>query len=363
MRRGVARPDQHAAGRLLEDAGDRIPREMTVRTTGDRGPTGPGLQTGGTRMTVCGLDQRVRNQEMEAITKRGLGAALAYVLMVAAACAPSPAPQPAPAPAAAPPQAAAAPERGGSPPRFVTGHAAYDITAVGLVSDPGDSSGRQDTVTTNTTLSYDTRLQGPQLEASGEIISRVMSTSVAMSRDDTTRGARTAFRATVDTASGIITVVPDSAATLDPCQGRDPSIDQARKLATTRPRSFVPSAIWRDVVNDSSCLGGLPLVSRSTRDYSVAPQGITDPVTGSPAVLISHTSSTTMAGSGHRAGHYITLYGSGNGTTQEYYDRRTGVLLSAHTVATLDLNITLSGHVQRLHQQADWRARIKGPSR
>jgi hypothetical protein len=117
------------------------------------------------------------------------------------------------------------------------------------------------------------------------------------------------------------------------------------------------------VVNDSSCLGGLPLVSRSTRDYNVAPQGVADPATGSLAVLISHTSITTMAGSGHRAGHYITLYGSGNGTTQEYYDRKTGVLLSAHTVATLDLNITLSGHVQRLHQQADWRARIKPPSR
>ncbi|SRR5579863_568602 len=363
MRRGVARPDQHAAGRLLEDAGDRIPREMTVRTTRDRGPTGPGLQTGGTRMTVYALDQQVRNQEMGEITRRRLGAALASVVMVAAACAPAPAPQPTPAPAAVPPQATAAPERSGSPPRFVTGQAAYDITAVGLVSDPGDSSGRQDTVTTNTILSYDTRWQGPQLEASGEIISRVTAASATMPRADTARGTRTTFRATVDTASGIVTVAPDSAATLDPCQGRDPSIDQARRLATTRPRSFAPSATWRDVVNDSSCLGGLPLVSRSTRDYTVAPQGVADPATGSPAVLISHTSTTTMAGSGHRAGHYITLYGSGNGTTQEYYDRKTGVLLSAHTVATLDLNITLSGQVQRLHQQADWRARIKAAPR
>jgi hypothetical protein len=363
MRRGVARPDQHAAGRLLEDAGDRIPREMTVRDTRDRGPTGPGLQTGGTRMAVYALDQRVRNREMGEITRRGLGAALACVVTVAAACAPSPAPQPAPVPAAAQPPAAPTPERSGSLPRFVTGHAVYDITAVGLVTDPGDSSGRQDTVTTNTILSYDTHWLGPQLEASGEIISRVMAASATMPRADTTQGTRTTFRATVDTASGIVTVAPDSGATLDPCRGRDPSVDQARKLATTRPRSFAPSATWRDVVNDSSCLGGLPLVSRSTRDYTVAPQGVADPATGSPAVLISHTSTTTMAGSGHRAGHYIALYGSGSGTTQEYYDRKTGVLLSAHTVATLDLNITLSGHVQRLHQQADWRAKIKGAPR
>jgi hypothetical protein len=309
---------------------------------------------------------------MGAITNRRLGAAVVVLVTVVmgAACAPSPspAPHPTPAPAAEPPQTAAVPERGGPPSRFVTGHTAYDITAAGLVSDPGDSSGRQDTVTTNTTLSYDTRWQGSQLETSGDIVSRVMSASATMPRadmshTDTARGTHTRFRATADTASGLVTVAPDSAAALDPCHGRDPSIDQARTLATARPRSFTPSATWRDVVTDSSCLGGLPLVSRSTRDYTVAPQGVADPATGSPAVLISHTSTTTMAGSGHRAGHYITLYGSGNGTTQEYYDRRTGVLLSAHTVATLDLNITLSGHVQRLHQQADWRATITRASR
>jgi hypothetical protein len=245
----------------------------------------------------------------------------------------------------------------------VTGHAAYDITATGLVSDPNDTSGHQDTVVTNTTLAYDTRLEGPQLEATGEIISRVMSTATQASRSDTSRATRTTFRATVDTASGVVTLAPDSAASPAPCGGRDPSTDQARKLATTRPRSFVASATWRDVVNDSSCLGGLPLVSRSAHVYTVAPQGVADPVSGAPAVLISHTSTTTMAGSGHRAGHYITLYGSGTGTTEEYYDRRNGLLLSAHTAATLDLDITLSGHVQHLHQQADWRAKLKAAPR
>ncbi len=298
---------------------------------------------------------------MRGTTSRGLGSALAYLVLVVAGCTPAPAPRPAPAPAAAPPQAVVPAEHGGAPARFVTGHAAYDITATGLVSDPNDTTGHQDTVVTTTTLAYDTRLVGAQLEASGEIISRVMST--ATSRSDTSRATRTTFRATVDTASGVVTLAPNSATSPAPCGGRDPSTDQARKLATTRPRSFVASATWHDVVNDSSCLGGLPLVSRSTHVYTVAPQAAADPVTGLPAVLISHTSATTMAGSGHRAGHYITLYGSGTGTTEEYYDRRSGLLLSAHTAASLDLDITLSGHVQHLHQQADWRAKLKAPPR
>jgi hypothetical protein len=301
---------------------------------------------------------------MGRIAKRRVGAVFACLAMVGAGCTPAPAPQPTPAPAAAQPQVVAPVEHGGSPPRFVAGHAAYDITALGLVSDPADTTGRQDTVVTNTTLAYDTRFDGSQLDVSGEIISRVASTASPGPRNDSTRGTRTTFRATVDTASGAVTLAPDSAATLTPCGGRDdPSIDQARKLATTRPKTFAPSGMWREVVTDTSCLGGLPLVSRSTRDYAVAAQSVSDRAAGSQAVLISHTSSTTMAGSGHRAGHYITLYGSGTGTTEEYYDHRTGVLLSAHTAATLDLDITVSGHVQHLHQQADWRAKIKGAPR
>lgn len=314
------------------------------------------------------FDRRVEHWTMRGTTSLGLGSALVYLALVylalvylalvVAGCTPAPAPRPAPAPAAAPPQAVVPAEHGGAPARFVSGHAAYDITATGLVSDPNDTTGHQDTVVTTTTLAYDTRLEGAQLEASGEIISRVVSTAAA-ARSDTSRATRTTFRATVDTASGVVTLAPDSATSAAPCAGRDPSTDQARKLATTRPRSFVASATWHDVVNDSSCLGGLPLVSRSTHVYTVAPQAATDPVTGLPAVLISHTSATTMAGSGHRAGHYITLYGSGTGTTEEYYDRRSGLLLSAHTAASLDLDITLSGHVQHLHQQADWRAKLK----
>jgi hypothetical protein len=257
----------------------------------------------------------------------------------------------------------ASPETGAYPPRFVVGHAAYEITAVGLVSDPNDSLGRQDTVMTNTSLAYDTRLAGPQIQVTGEIRSRVATASAALRRTDSTGGTRSLFQAMVDTASGAVTVAPDSMAPLARCLARDPSVDQARLLATTRPRSFTPAATWRDVVTDSSCLGGVPLVTHATRDYAVAPQPATDPVSGAGAVLIAHTSTTTMTGSGHRAGHYITLNGSGTGATEEYYDRKTGALLSAHTTATLDLDITVGGRVQRLHQQANWQARMKGGGR
>jgi len=277
-------------------------------------------------------------------------------LLLSVGCAPSAAPRPAPTPAVARAVAAPTPVAGTYPPRYATGRAIYEITAVGLVSDPADSGAHQDTVTTTTTLTFDARPSGPQLLVSGTIVSRVVAASPALRRTDASAGTHTNFQATIDTASGAVTVARDTTAPLAACLARDPSVDQARQLATTRPRSFIPAATWRDVVTDSSCLGGLPLVSRATRDYAVAPQPVTDPRSGAPAVLIAHTSTTTMVGSGHRAGHYITMNGSGTGATEEYYDRTTGVLLSAHTAATLDLNITVSGHVQRLHQQAEWKA-------
>lgn len=309
------------------------------------------------------IDHRVRTSNLREITRWEFRAAQAIVTGWVAGCARAPAPQPAPTPVAARAQPVATTEHGGFPPRFVVGHAVYEITAVGLVSDPSDSVTHPDTVTTRTSLTYDARPLGPQLQVNGEIISRVTTASATSPHTDPLGGTRTTFQATVDTASGAVTVSADTTSPLDRCQGHNPSVDQARQLATTRPRSFVPATTWHDVATDSSCLGGLPLVSRATREYSVAPQNATDPVTGTSAVLIAHTSTTSMAGSGHRAGHYITLTGNGTGTTEEYYDRKTGVLLSAHTAATLDLDITVSGRVQRLHQQADWRARLKAGDR
>jgi hypothetical protein len=50
----MARLDQDAAGRLLEGAGDRTPREMTVRMFAScEYPTEPGLQIVSTRRPLA----------------------------------------------------------------------------------------------------------------------------------------------------------------------------------------------------------------------------------------------------------------------------------------------------------------------
>ena len=65
-----------------------------------------------------------------------------------------------------------------------------------------------------------------------------------------------------------------------------------------------------------------------------------------------------MIGGGPHLGRQITLNGKGDGSTEQYYDRVTGVMLSAHTVARLQLDVGEGGHVQRLMQQANWNAKL-----
>jgi hypothetical protein len=169
------------------------------------------------------------------------------------------------------------------------------------------------------------------------------------------------FSATIDSASGIVLFakgVDSSQATGSSCAPGGPTVDQARELATERPRSLDPGATWRDTLVDKACLADIPLVTRATRVYTVSPEPATDPVSGAPSVLVTHTSQATMLGGGPHLGRQITLNGQGGGTTEQYYDRVTGVMLSAHTVADLQLDVGQGGHVQRLIQHADWHAKL-----
>jgi hypothetical protein len=134
-------------------------------------------------------------------------------------------------------------------------------------------------------------------------------------------------------------------------------VEQARWLATERPRSLTPAAVWQDTVTRVSCLGGIPLTTRTVRSFTVADTPATDPVTGTPAIHLSFTSAPQMDGEARRNMNLITLHGTGDGTTDQFYDRATGVLLSVHTVTSLDLSYAINGRTQHLHQRADWRAR------
>lgn len=310
-------------------------------------------------MTVLDMARGRRQSAERCAGCRFPRASLAAFALVVAACAPHAPPTGAPAPALGPSKASAAGPSALIPPRYSIGHREYEITSVGLVSDAGDASGKLDTVTTTATLRYDARWDGPRLQIAGDVASRVVAASAGVRGTTSPTATTVPFRAAVDSATGMVTIDAASTPSGSSCPIGGPAVSQARSLATTFPRSLAPGASWRLTQADTSCLGGLPLVSTTLQTYTVAAQPSTDPVTGNAAVLVTHWSATTMTGGGTRGADTITLNGTGSGTTDQYYDRLTGQLLSARTKATLDLDVSVSGRVDRLHQQAEWQARKK----
>lgn len=261
------------------------------------------------------------------------------------------------------------------PPRYVTGHSVYEITSWGTVLSPGDSvtvtdttsrvvskiPAPPDTITTATKLVYEARWSGSDLRLTGEVAAQVTEATTGLKAASQSGAPVVAFNATIDSASGMVLFakgVDSAQAAGQSCVSGGPSVDQAREVATERPRSLDPGATWQDTLVDKGCLADIPLVTRATRVFTVSSEPVIDPVSGAQSVLVSHTSKATMIGGGAHLGRQITLNGQGDGTTEQYYDRVTGVMLSAHTVAALQLDVGTGGHVQRLIQNADWHAKL-----
>jgi hypothetical protein len=243
----------------------------------------------------------------------------------------------------------------------VTGHLVYEITSTGTVETAGDTSARPDTINTVTKLSYDARWSGSDLRLTGDVLPSVTAASPGLRAANQATQLPASFDATIDSSTGSVVFaqgVRVSGPTGAECPTSGPTVDQARQLATERPRSFEPGATWQDTLVDRTCLSGVPLVTHAVRVYQVASVPATDP-NGAPAVLVTHTSEASMIGGGEHMGRQISLNGKGSGTTEQYFDRTTGVMLSAHTVAALDLDVGQAGRVQRLRQHADWNAKLQ----
>jgi hypothetical protein len=266
----------------------------------------------------------------------------------------------------------------------VPGHFAYDVQSLGIVSSPRDAAQRPDTVVTHSVVTYDSRWQGGQLEIFGQVAYRITATpgvqgsttaaarsgspapaapgaaaSAPMSDTVPVEGDRVAFAFSVDTATGTIHRPSDSAA-VPGCPPGGPAVEQDEALATDLPRSFAVGTDWSDTLTHVSCLVGIPVTTRTIRVFQVASAGTPDPASGAQSVEITYESDVTWDGEARRRADLVTLHATGHGTTEQYYDRTSGVLLSAHTAVTFDLDAAINGRPQYLHQVAEWHAQARG---
>ena len=377
MRRGVARPEQDAAGRLLEGVGDRIPREMTVRTR-DRRAHHCVRQNPAYR-PAAGIEGAVAR-----ISLLSTLATAAAVAAAVAACTPRPSSSPSPAPGAPHPSSADASHL---PPRYAPGHFVYDVQSVGVVSSPKDTSAHADTVTTYSTVTYDASWDTGLLRVAGQVRYSVLvsarvqaaanganrspaapsnaglstgsppsSTPSSAGHDSVAANAQVAFfDARIDTLTGAVHRPGDSAA-VPGCPPPGP-VEADETLATDRPRSFAPGTQWTDTLTRASCLGGIPLTTRTIRVATVGPV-TPDPTTGAPSILVSYNKDESWDGEARRRADLVAIHATGNGTVEQYFDHTTGVLLSSHTATVFDITATIDGKPQYMHQPAEWRAHL-----
>jgi hypothetical protein len=268
----------------------------------------------------------------------------------------------------------------------------YDVQSVGVVSSPHDSTQRPDTVVTHSVVSYDAHWQGALFGIFGQVAYRITATpgvqgpttaaraasprgsitapgtpssaqlpatSAATSDTVPVEADRVSFEFNVDTATGAIHRPSDSAA-VPGCPAGGPAVEQDEALASDRPRSFAVGTEWSDTLTHVSCLVGIPVTSRTTRVFHVVSASTPDPVSGAPSVEITYQSDVIWDGEARRHADLVTLHATGSGTTEQYYDRATGVLLSAQTDVAFDLTAAINGRSQYLHQVAQWRAQVRG---
>jgi hypothetical protein len=252
------------------------------------------------------------------------------------------------------------------------------VQSVGLVSSAGDTITRTDTVTTHSRVSYEARWDSGQMRVVGRVEYQVAltsglrsaapaaprSTAVLPSPTAAPRQAadtapvetrRAAFNIVLDTTTGVTRRTSEGVA-VPACQTGGPAVEQDEALATDRPRSLAPSSTWTDTLTRVSCLAGIPLTTRTARHFTVSPTPAPDPVSGAPAIVVASQTQGTMDGEARRNVDLVTLHSTGGGTAEQYYDRASGVLLSARATSTWNLDVAINGRVQHLHQQADWRA-------
>jgi hypothetical protein len=253
-----------------------------------------------------------------------------------AACTPSAAPGPAPQPAPAAARLggrrtdSAGVAASASATRVAAGRAAFQVTSVASVVVAGDTS-HHDTVSTQSTVRYDSRWTGAGLEVNGSVTSG-------------SAGASVAFVATVDTATARVHLGDDSVSCPAP---RAAAFAVVRDLLSAVPRSLSPGAAWTDTVTTVACRGDIPVTTTAVRQFTVTREGA--------AIVVAHTTAATLAGATTKGGVRIELTGRGDGQASLQYQAESGRLVGGTSTVDVALKVGAPGHPVALTQHAETR--------
>jgi hypothetical protein len=272
-------------------------------------------------------------------------------LLILAACGPTVATHEPRNPPPAPPSEHRAPPPF-VPPRYAVGRGAYEMTSTATIQFVGDSSARPDTLETAVVVRYDASWTGKGLDFTGTVQSRVTAASARMRQASTESLDPVPFRATVDTARGVVLLIGDSTESVCPSTHAG-ALATARQYLASIPRTLAPGASWTDTTTATTCRGEIPVTTTAIRHFTVA---LEHPPSGPPTIVVSHLSTISLQGESSRRTRGVTLTGAGTRQYEDRYDAFTGILKSRAAIIDVDLTIGVAGSPSRLHEHVDERA-------
>jgi hypothetical protein len=327
-RRGAVLSDQDAAGRPLEDAGDGVPREMTVRSLVLL--QNPAYRPGGSRTLQ------------------------AFAAVLLAACAPQ-IPRQEPAPVAAAP-AAEAPRVASW--RIVPSLVAreYLIEQRAVILSTTDSGTFNDTTTVSTELSLRQTADGG---ASGLVRGVMLSSPGGVVAPFPGLPLPIAFGVPASSRGILGAPAMRPASGADPCRSpAEVPLGVIRELLVQLPDSVGIGTSWADSGSYRTCRDGavLTVSTRRTfrlREFSVGRDEGT--------LTIERSSRTTLRGSATRGDDTTSVEGMGSGTMTLVVHARTGALLSGEGVGTLEITIRGRTKMERARQTLQSRIARRTP--
>ena len=222
------------------------------------------------------------------------------------------------------------------------------MTSLATIQFVGDSSTKPDTLQTAVVVRYDASWTGTGLDFTGSVQSRVTAASARMRQASTESLEPVPFRATVDTAHGVVRLAGDSTTTDAACPSPHAgALASARQYLASVPRTLAPGASWTDTTTATTCRGEIPVTTTAIRHFTVA---LEHPPSAPPAIVVSHLSTIALTGASTHRARGVTLTGAGTRQYEDRYDAFTGELKSREAIIDVDLSIGVAGVQNRLHE-------------
>lgn len=323
--------DKDAAGRLLEGAGDRAPREMTVR--GFMLRQNPAYRPGGSHLTVQ----------------------LATVLLLATGACSAPIPRqfPTPIESPAPPAAPAVPTSWVIARDLLARE--YLVEQAAEISITTDSGTSTDTSTLVVEATVRSTTGGG---VSGLVRSASVRSAAATNASFPGVVLPLVFSGTPP-SRGSQHQLTGRNVPADPCQS--PShvlLGSIRDLFVSLPDTVKLGTTWADSGHYDGCRGGARLIGSSVRRFSLRSYEVRD---GQALLLVDHRSTSRLRGMATRSGDTTVVEGVGSGSGEFAIDAISGAIVSMTTSASLEISIRGAVRLERARQLL--RTRIVRPGR